>query len=117
MSFSINFALAVGLAVMLALRIDSKSIHQVLARCREFILPGIDWNMGIAVAGIMVFRFRSKPVRWIIWLFISRRRAHRCFFGHYFPSFTGMVSGSSLATVGILFPLFSPLLSGAWKGK
>ncbi|MGI6553530.1 MAG: DUF401 family protein [Bacillota bacterium] len=114
MFFPISFALAVGLAVMLALLIDSKSIHQVLARCREFILPGIDWNMGIAVAGIMVFQGfvqRTGAVDHLA-VYFEEAGTPLLLLAVIFPLFTGMVSGSSLATVGILFPLFSPLLSG-----
>ncbi|HHX49885.1 MAG TPA: DUF401 family protein [Clostridia bacterium] len=114
MSIRINFVLAVGLAVILALTIDSKNFHQVLVRSREYILPGIDWNMGIAVAGIMVFQGFVQATGAVDYLAVYFKEAGTPLFllAIIFSLFTGMVTGSSLATIGILFPLFSPLVPG-----
>ena len=110
--FPHRFALAVGLAVMLALLIDSRAF----TRC---------WPAGIHPAGDRLEYGHSrsryhgfkvsfkKPVRWIFGRLFRGERAHRCFF---WPLFSLFLPGWLAVRPLLRSYSFSSLFSSAFGG-
>ncbi|MBO8169657.1 MAG: DUF401 family protein [Thermoanaerobacteraceae bacterium] len=108
----VHFAIAVGLGIVLALLLDVKSTREFVSRVKNYILPGLDWSLVAAVLGIMVFRgyVEASGAMNILAQRLDQLGIPVLVLAVVIPMLTGVATGASLAGVGILFPIFIPLI-------
>lgn len=108
----VHFAIAVGLGIVLALLLDVKSTREFVSRVKNYILPGLDWSLVAAVLGIMVFRgyVEASGAMNILAQRLDQLGIPVLVLAVAIPMLTGVATGASLAGVGILFPIFIPLI-------
>ena len=110
--FKLNYVTSVGIGVMLSLVLGVKNSSQLADRIKKYLLPGLDWKLAIAVFGIMLFRgfTEASGVMTELAQVLEQAGVPILLLAVVLAAFTGMATGASLAAVGILFPIFIPLL-------
>ncbi|WP_366923167.1 DUF401 family protein [Metallumcola ferriviriculae] len=108
----VPFIISVGVGILVALFVDVNTAADAWKRLRYNFLPGLDWKLALAVLGIMVFRgfVEASGSMNTIADYLGSLGVPVLLLAIVVPMLTGMATGSSLAGVGILLPLFMPLI-------
>ena len=111
--FAVNFIIALSLGIFLAIILDANTQKEWnWPRIKEYLMKGINWNMGITVYAILVFSAFVQNSQGIITL------------AEYFSNFNfpiiilillsalivGFASGHPMAGAAIVYPVFLPLV-------
>lgn len=113
----LSFPLAVFIGIIVAVLIvpgKGFTTDNLSQRIREGVLPGIDWHIVGAVAGIVFFSrvvVNSQAVA-VLAARISLQASSLLILTLAVPFLVGFITGSHQAAIGIVLPILLPLLSG-----
>ncbi len=83
------------------------------------VVPGIDWSLMLAIAGIMVFKdfVQASGALQDLSLLLLGLGIPLLLLAVLFPLLTGLITGNNAASLGITVPLFLPLLPPGALGE
>jgi integral membrane protein (TIGR00529 family) len=116
LAFDLSFAVALVVGVMLALvnyiPLDGDFLVTFLKRARVMILPGVKFSIVFTIMGIMFFKgmLEHTGVVFNVAQFLIGMGIPLLLLLTVVPFLVGLLTGDNTASVGILFPIFLPLI-------
>ncbi len=108
-----SFAVMVGLIVALAKNLPSEGrIKAYINRCKELVTEGLKYKISVLIIGVMVFKGVVEATGAVDTLasLLSASQIPLSLMILILGMLTGYLSGLTIAALGILIPIFKPLI-------